>query len=102
EHTEKCTHKKVHEGSRKILGSNYSLKGKTELSANQFIIEVSRKELIMILMHEYPLSIIEHPQPLFKVPTRNTVKKDILNLYGVQRSKIHRDIDSNKENYHNN
>ncbi|CAN0899469.1 hypothetical protein LINGRAHAP2_LOCUS20294 [Linum grandiflorum] len=44
----------------------------------------------MILMHECPLSIIDNLyfkrfcctlQPLFKVPTRNTVKKDIINLF---------------------
>ncbi|KAF7832271.1 zinc finger BED domain-containing protein RICESLEEPER 2-like [Senna tora] len=44
----------------------------------------------MIVAHEYPLSIVDHfwfrsysesVQPLFKVPTRNTTKKDILKLY---------------------
>ncbi|KAF7827285.1 zinc finger BED domain-containing protein RICESLEEPER 2-like [Senna tora] len=51
----------------------------------------SRKDLAcMIVAHEYPLSIVDHLwfrsyseslQPLFKVPTRNTTKKDILKLY---------------------
>ncbi|CAN0847463.1 hypothetical protein LINGRAHAP2_LOCUS4991 [Linum grandiflorum] len=70
--------------------STYSVKGKTELSRNQFSSEVCRKELcIMILMHECPLSTVDNlyfkqfcctVQPFFKIPTRNTVKKDILNL----------------------
>ncbi|CAN0877351.1 hypothetical protein LINGRAHAP2_LOCUS11838, partial [Linum grandiflorum] len=59
-------------------------------SANQFSSEIFRKELcIMILMNGYPLSIVDNLyfkrccctlQPLFKVPTRNTIKKDILTL----------------------
>ncbi|CAN0856236.1 Zinc finger BED domain-containing protein RICESLEEPER 1 [Linum grandiflorum] len=105
-HRTKCVQKKIHDGSQKILGPNYIAKGKTELSANQFSSEVSRKELgIMILMHEYPLSIVDHLyfkrfccslQPLFKVPSRNTIKNDILTLYGVQRSAIQRELDGNK------
>ncbi|CAN0903363.1 Putative AC transposase [Linum grandiflorum] len=101
-----CVQKQIHDGTQKILGPNYKAKGKTELSANQFSSDVSRKELcIMILMHEYPLSMVDHLyfkrfcctlQPLFKVPTRNTVKKDILNLYETRRANMQRRIDHNK------
>ena len=44
----------------------------------------------MIILHDYPLSMVEHRgfrdftttiQPLFKCPCRNTVKKHILNIY---------------------
>jgi hypothetical protein len=48
---------------------------------------VARKELaLMICVHEYPLSIVDHVgfrrfcaalQPLFKVVSRNTIRKDI-------------------------
>ncbi|CAN0915353.1 Putative AC transposase [Linum grandiflorum] len=74
--------------------------------ASQFNSEVSKKELcIMILMHEYPLSMVDHLyfkrfccslQPLFKVPTRNTLKNDILVMYRVQRAKSQRDLNQNK------
>jgi hypothetical protein len=57
--------------------------------------QVARKELaLMICIHEYPLSMVDHvgfrrfcaaPQPLFKVVSRNTIKKDILEMYEVQR-----------------
>jgi hypothetical protein len=57
--------------------------------------EVARKELaLMICVHEYPLSMVDHVgfkrfcgalQPLFKVVSRNTIKKDILDMYEVQR-----------------
>jgi hypothetical protein len=57
-----------------------------------------RKELaIMICVHEYPLSMVDHVgfrrfcaalQPLFKTMFRNTIKKDILDMYEVQRSSM--------------
>ncbi|CAN0880599.1 Putative AC transposase [Linum grandiflorum] len=57
-HRDFCVQKQIHDGTQKILGPNYKAKGKTELSANQFSSDVSRKEpCIMILMHEYPLSM---------------------------------------------
>ncbi|CAN0846151.1 Putative AC transposase [Linum grandiflorum] len=97
-HKTKCVQKQIHDGSQKILGPSYISKGKAELSANQFSSEVSRKKLsIMILMHEYPLSIVDHLyfkrfcctlQPLFKVPTRNTIKNDILTLYDRNKGRI--------------
>jgi hypothetical protein len=56
---------------------------------------VVRKELaLMICVHEYPLSMVDHAgfgrfcaplQPLFKVVSRNTIEKDILDMYEVQR-----------------
>jgi hypothetical protein len=56
---------------------------------------VARKELaLMICVHEYPLSIVDHVgfrrfcaalQPLFKVVSRNTIRKDILDMYQVQK-----------------
>ncbi|CAN0881656.1 Putative AC transposase [Linum grandiflorum] len=56
-------------------------------------------------MHEYPLGIVDHLyfkilcnglQPLFKVPSRNTTKKDILAMYEIEKKKIQRVIDGNK------
>ena len=105
-HRNCCVHKQIHDGSQRILGPNYKAKGNSELSANQFSNEVCKNELcIMILMHEYPLSMVDHLyfkrfcctlNPLFKVPTRNTIKKDIITRYGDERSKIQRVIDENK------
>ena len=71
-HMNNCVHKQIHDGSQRILGPNYKVKGKTELSANQFSNEVSTKELyIMILMYEYSLSIVDHllyPNPSLYSP----------------------------------
>jgi hypothetical protein len=51
----------------------------------------------MICVHEYPLSMVDHIgfrrfcaalQPLFKVMYRNTMKKDILDMYELQRKSL--------------
>ncbi|KAK3042761.1 hypothetical protein RJ639_000819 [Escallonia herrerae] len=51
----------------------------------------------MIILHEYPLSIVDHAgfrryssalQPLFKIPTRNTVKNDIIKIYEHEREQV--------------
>ncbi|KAM0865684.1 hypothetical protein ACQ4PT_043104 [Festuca glaucescens] len=56
---------------------------------------LARKELaLMICVHEYPLSIVEHAlfrkfcqtlQPLFKMVCRNTIRKDILDMHAAQK-----------------
>ncbi|CAN1855433.1 Putative AC transposase, partial [Linum perenne] len=59
----------------------------------------------LILIHEYPLSIVDHLgfqrfccalQPLFKVPCRNTIKKDIFTLYELTKNKFQREIIGNR------
>ena len=59
--------------------------------------EVARKALYsMIVLHEYPLSIVDHHgfrkfvsalQPLFKIGTRNTARKGILSFYDMEKRK---------------
>jgi hypothetical protein len=60
-----------------------------------FYRHVARKELaLMVCIHEYPLSMVDHIgfrtfcaalQPLFKHVSRNTIKKDILDIYEVYK-----------------
>ncbi|CAN0917051.1 Zinc finger BED domain-containing protein RICESLEEPER 1 [Linum grandiflorum] len=105
-HRNRCIQKKIHDGRQQILGPKFLGKGKPEMSMGQFNSEVSKKELgIMILMHEYPLSMVDHLyfkrfccslQPLFKVPSRNTMKKEIMSLYEVERRRILKGLDGNK------
>ncbi|KAJ9552983.1 hypothetical protein OSB04_017028 [Centaurea solstitialis] len=67
------------------------------ISNYTFNADQSRKNLVeMIIIHEYPLSIVEHfgfrkfvggLQPLFKVPCRNTIKSDILKIYDYERQR---------------
>ena len=104
-HSSTCIQKKIQDGSLKMIGPNWNVKGKKEMSSINFKSEVSRQELAMaVVMHEYPLSMVEHLyfkrfvtslQPLFHVPCRNTMKKEILKLYEHERMKIQRIIDRN-------
>ena len=60
--------------------------------------DVCRKELaLMIIVHEYPLSMVDHVgfrkfcavlQPLFKVVSRNTIRKDIFTMYELQKESM--------------
>ncbi|CAN0903116.1 Zinc finger BED domain-containing protein RICESLEEPER 1 [Linum grandiflorum] len=109
-HKKVCVQKQIHDGSQKNLAVNFLSNGvvrKKELCSGQFNNEVlSRKQLAtMIVIHEYPLGIVDHLyfkifcnglQPLFKVPSRNTTKKDILAMYEIEKKKIQRVIDGNK------
>ena len=56
-------------------------------------------------MHEYPLSIVDHLyfkrfvcslQPLFTVPCRNTIKKEVFKIYDTERKRVQSVIDNNK------
>jgi hypothetical protein len=59
--------------------------------------DVVRKALAeMVVLHEYPLSIVDHVgfrryssalQPMFKMITRNTLKNDIFGIYEIEKKK---------------
>ncbi|KAF7140568.1 hypothetical protein RHSIM_Rhsim06G0015900 [Rhododendron simsii] len=76
------------------------------LQAYAFNPDHARNQLArMIIMHEYPLSTVEHLgfkrfccalQPLFHVVCRNTIKKDILMIYKVERKKTMRLLERNQ------
>ena len=67
------------------------------VNAYNFDQNVSRNEFArMIILHEYPFSIVDHIgfrkyltslQPLFRMVSRNTIKKDILSIYEKEREK---------------
>ncbi|CAN1178515.1 Putative AC transposase [Linum perenne] len=104
-HIRTCIQKKIQDGNQNVLGPNLLSKGKTELVATAYNPEVSRKELvIVVVMHEYPMSIVDHLhfnrfyyslQPMFTVPSRNTLKKDVMGLFCDERIMIQKLIDSN-------
>ncbi|KAH1214996.1 Zinc finger BED domain-containing protein RICESLEEPER 3 [Glycine max] len=72
------------------------MQGKQEFGAGTYDAECAREELAKaIIMHEYPLSIVDHLgfrrysaalQPVFQVPTRNTIKKEIMKIYENERA----------------
>jgi hypothetical protein len=95
-HLESCQSRQVRKGLKQTtikLGKDGN--GAVVVDKYVFDQQVARKELaLMICAHEYPLSIVDHAgfrrfcasmQPLFKVMSRNTIKKDILDMYEVQR-----------------
>lgn len=81
-----------------LIKEQKKVDGSTDLWSNyHFDPEKTRKDLAsMVIVHEYPLSIVDHYlfreysadlQPLFKVPSRNTLKKDIVKIYGEEKIK---------------
>ncbi|TXG53251.1 hypothetical protein EZV62_022420 [Acer yangbiense] len=59
----------------------------------------------MVILHEYPLSMVEHSgfhrfvgsvQPVFKIPSMNTFKSDILKIYDYERVKTMALLERNK------
>lgn len=89
DHLKICTLKKIKTTGNKTLAQS-SLRfssqegGKVSVENYTFDPEVARRELAaMIILHEYPLSIVDHTgfrrfvtalQPLFKIGTRNTIR----------------------------
>ncbi|RYR63018.1 hypothetical protein Ahy_A04g020791 [Arachis hypogaea] len=58
----------------------------------------------MIVLREYPLSCVDHHglrrvfasmQPTFKIPSRNTVRKDILKMFADEKLKLTLQLDEN-------
>jgi len=89
DHLKICTLKKIKlKGQQKTLEQSAlrfgSKGGKISVENYTFDPEVARKELAaMIVLHEYPLCIVDHAgfrrfvsalQPLFKMMTRNTIR----------------------------
>jgi len=72
--------------------------GTVTLEKYVFDQDVARKELaLMIIVHEFPLSMVDYVgfrkfcvalQPAFKVVSRNTIRKDILDMYQVQKQSM--------------
>ncbi|KAJ0078111.1 hypothetical protein Patl1_36928 [Pistacia atlantica] len=75
------------------------------LTSQNFDQESVRKDLaMMIVLHEYPLSRVHHYgfrrfcnniQPLFKVVSINTIKKDIFRIYDVEKKKTMKLLNKN-------
>ena len=67
------------------------------LATQHFDSDICRIELSrMIVMHDYPLSMVEHVgfrdftrslQPLFKPISRFTIKRDIMSMYDEERAR---------------
>jgi hypothetical protein len=99
-HLEICPDRAVRKGLKQssLKMTANPLDGTVTLEKYTFDQDVARKELaLMIIVHEYPLSMVDHVgfrkfcaalQPLFKVVSRNTIRKDILDMYEVQKQSM--------------
>ena len=73
-----------------LIKQQNKVNGTMSLNTYQFDQAKVRNKLArMVILHEYPLSMVDHIgfrefvtdlQPMFKLVTRNTLKSDILNL----------------------
>jgi hypothetical protein len=80
--------------------------GKEELGIGSYNPENVKKLIAeAIIMHDYPLSIVDHVglrrvfvalQPLFKVPSRNTIKKEVLKVYDFEKTCAMKMLDSHE------
>ena len=107
DHLKICPRKKckdIRDMKQKIFGEgSHNVNSVVSLNAYHFDQDESRKELAyMIILHEYPLSIVDHIgfrrystslQPLFKMVCRNTIKKDIMSIYDHEREKSMHEIE---------
>lgn len=77
-----------------------------KLTSCHFDQDTARNELAsMIILHEFPLSIVDYVgfrkyssalQPLFKMVSRNTIKRDIFKIYESEKAKVMKFIETNK------
>lgn len=88
DHLKICTLRKIKMGPKTLAQSSLRFNsvegGKVSVDTYTFDPAVARRELAaMIILHEYPLSIVDHIgfrrfvsalQPLFKMVTRNTIR----------------------------
>ncbi|KAG5561782.1 hypothetical protein RHGRI_004728 [Rhododendron griersonianum] len=104
EHYKRCPRRKVADSSQKVLTQSFMTgDGEKKLEAYTFDQNFARRELAcMIIMHEYPLSMVEHAgfksfvlalQPLFQMVSRNTLKADIFKIYDGERLKAMKAIE---------
>ncbi|KAF1870898.1 hypothetical protein Lal_00030209 [Lupinus albus] len=108
-HMELCVQKKImtrgHDKGQTFLLPK-ALQGKQELGVGTYDAENTKRELTnAIIMHNYPLSIVDHVgfrrysaalQPLFQVPSRNTIKKEIFKVYDFERECAMKMLDSHE------
>ncbi|TXG63502.1 hypothetical protein EZV62_010496 [Acer yangbiense] len=95
-HLDRCPCRIFHD-VQQMLKATKTKEEDVKLSTFQFDQDIARRELAnMVILHEYPLSIVDHSgfqrflcsvQPMFKIPTRNTLKSDIMKMYDYERVK---------------
>ncbi|KAI5338992.1 hypothetical protein L3X38_018264 [Prunus dulcis] len=106
DHVKSCLYKRQRTVDQSMLNPTKLSDGTVKLGTYNFDHDHARKKLAnMIILHEYPLSIVDYIgfkmyfnalQPLFKVCSRNTIKKDIFKVFKLEREKTMKLLDTNK------
>ncbi|KAH7661090.1 Ribonuclease H-like protein, partial [Dioscorea alata] len=109
DHFASCPLRKTRDIKQSLLKAKINNEGKVSLGTFSFDEEVARKELAsMIILHEYPLTMVEHfgfrkfvgaIQPLFKNISQGTVKRDILKIYEHERTKTMKLLEENNSRF---
>ncbi|XP_030949256.1 zinc finger BED domain-containing protein RICESLEEPER 2-like [Quercus lobata] len=105
-HLARCPRMKFKDIRQQVLIKQQNkVDGTMSLSNYQFDQARVRNKLArMVILHEYPLSIVDHIgfrefvtdlQPMFKLVTRNTLKSDIFKIYDNEREKALKITDKN-------
>nr|CAN78054.1 hypothetical protein VITISV_017198 [Vitis vinifera] len=97
-HINRCMKRRNVDIRQQLLAVERKGNGKVQIGGFTFDQEISREKLARaIILHEYPLSIVDHVgfrefatslQPLFKMVSRNTIKGDIMKIYEVEKDKM--------------
>ncbi|XP_062110077.1 zinc finger BED domain-containing protein RICESLEEPER 2-like [Humulus lupulus] len=105
DHFNICSLRKHRDIKQSILNPSKKKDGSTSLAAHNFDQECSRHKLAkMIVLHEYPLNMVEHHgfrdfvnslQPFFKNVSRSTIRRDILKIYENEKTKTKNSISDN-------
>ncbi|VAI19183.1 unnamed protein product [Triticum turgidum subsp. durum] len=109
DHLKICPYRKRPADTKKQTSLRYSSNvqgGKVAVENYTFDQDVARKALgSMFLLHDYPLSIVDHIgfrkfvsalQPLFKMVRRNTIRSDILDSYKIEKKRAINYMEKNK------
>lgn len=102
----RCTRKNLIVDIRqKLLSINRKADGSATLENDNFNQEVSRRELSnMVILHEYPLSIVDHIgfrrfvtslNAHFKIISRITLRADIMKMFTSERMGLKKLLESN-------
>uniref|UniRef100_A0A0A9GNR2 BED-type domain-containing protein n=1 Tax=Arundo donax TaxID=35708 RepID=A0A0A9GNR2_ARUDO len=98
-HLRTCIYNKKRPGIKIQSNLRFATTEKGTVAVENYVFDqdVARRALFsMIILHEYPLSIVNHHgfrkfvsalQPLFRMGTRNTIRRDILSFYEGEKRK---------------
>ncbi|XP_048491392.1 zinc finger BED domain-containing protein RICESLEEPER 4-like [Beta vulgaris subsp. vulgaris] len=91
---------------QKLLKVSQKSDGTCSVDATNFNQEVSRKELAnMVIMHEYPLAIVDHVDfrrfvsslnPSFKIISRPTLRVDIMKMFTCEKAGLKKVLENSE------